>query len=266
MSELQDLARRIRGLSSASTKHMRAIQEAGKRTSALSRSFPPSLSDAGLIVSLLQAAQENLAQAGFAIAAFGEEAAQFADSLSAGNRSNATEFVRTLGNHGGSVTASSDHSTVVYVDPETGNEVTWTLDLGERPISMRAILHGLSDEKRTSRESNTATAIGKIGRDLGFNDEGGHIASVGIVGSLGQVNIVTQNYDVNRRSFRDFERRVESQLKQGKSVTLSVDLLYRDNNQRPSMFIVKYSDDRGNGQHDYVVKRIPNTAQRSDQG
>lgn len=246
MSRLTELAEQVRALNAASGNHIRAIQVAGRKTAGASRSLPSSVTGAAPIVASLKTAQQELANAGHAVAAFGKGAMQFAQTLTSGTGGAGTLGASSLGAHPATARAGANETTVTkYVDPQTGNEFTIVQDRAGRTIRVKANLHDFAGEARTAAEKEASRAVGRSGAP---GDEGGHILSVQLAGSLGERNIVPQSFALNRSTYRKFEGFLVRQIQSGSSFQLDYKLLYPSaTSTRPNVLRVHITETLANG-------------------
>ena len=71
-------------------------------------------------------------------------------------------------------------------------------------------------------------------------DERGHIIGARFGGSNGLENIIPQNRNLNRKAYRSLEESWAKALKEGKSVSVDIELIYPENSFRPDKFRIKY--------------------------
>ena len=83
--------------------------------------------------------------------------------------------------------------------------------------------------------------IENIGKgDQKENDDRGHLIGDQFDGVNRLENMVPQNADVNRNSFRNFENELAKEVKSGKDVNVKVEPMYEGNSHRPESIVVIY--------------------------
>lgn len=98
----------------------------------------------------------------------------------------------------------------------------------------------LKDLDTTSRNYYQQCKIGKCGID---GDEGGHLIATKLGGPGEAVNLVPQNFNLNRGKWRSMEREWGIAASEGKKVEIDIQLKYTGDNIRPNRFIVIYKID-----------------------
>jgi hypothetical protein len=81
------------------------------------------------------------------------------------------------------------------------------------------------------------------GEDRQENDDGGHVIAKSLGGSEGEENLVPMRVTINRGDYKKMENEVRDALKEGKKVTMHIDIEYDGDSQRPSKISVEYTID-----------------------
>ena len=92
--------------------------------------------------------------------------------------------------------------------------------------------------ERDARLPHNANSPGKLS-----GDHAGHLAGDRFGGSADLDNIVSQSQNVNLSSYKKIENQWANALKEGKDVTVNVDIKYNENGLRPTEFNVEYTID-----------------------
>ncbi len=119
------------------------------------------------------------------------------------------------------------------------NGYKYKTDKDGRPVKVTAAPLVLSEG---TRDEKAQREVG--GKDRKPNDHGGHlIANIfGGNGSLG--NLVPMKQELNQGDYKKMENDLAKALKEGKQVSVSIDIIYDDNDtQRPSIIKVTYTID-----------------------
>lgn len=94
---------------------------------------------------------------------------------------------------------------------------------------------------KMDRNGHQQCAVGKCGE---AGDEGGHLIAAALGGAGDRINIVPQSRLLNRQDWRSMEREFQSALKEGKSVTIKIEVGYpAGTGVRPDSFRVTASID-----------------------
>ena len=118
------------------------------------------------------------------------------------------------------------------------NGYHYTTDEEGRIISAEGKLHLTERDKRL----NIKDSIEDIGKgDQLSGDDRGHLIGDQFDGSNGLENIVPQNADINRNSFRTFENELAKEVKFGSEVYCKVEPIYDGDSRRPSDLVVSYA-------------------------
>lgn len=249
-SELEKLASRVFTLAKRTAPFMNEAQATSRNLRNAMEALAEAKSGS---IRALEGTPKTMQELMSGVGEFGQHARDFADQL-VGPHSGSSAVL--TGNYGALKTepSSKSEASVLRVDPETGNELTWILDLDGRTIRAVGKLQNLTaEEGRTSKEIRTAMNVGRTTRqpsypgpkrkdrkvDLG-PDHGGHLIAYSIAGSNGIVNIVPQNFQLNQGAYSSMEDVIRKYLAKPdhKEVLMTVDLLW-DEEVRPSKFVVE---------------------------
>lgn len=101
--------------------------------------------------------------------------------------------------------------------------------------------------EKEDRNPGIQKEVSKLGEK---SDQGGHIIGAQFAGSPDAFNLFPQNSDFNsgtwsKSGWANMEREWKSDLKDGKTVNVSVDLRYGDNSKRPNELYVRYEIPNG---------------------
>ena len=116
---------------------------------------------------------------------------------------------------------------------------TYKTDKYGRPESVRSSVE-LKDLDTTARNYYQQCKIGKCGID---GDEGGHLIATKLGGPGEAINLVPQNFNLNRGKWREMERQWGIAASEGKKVEISIKLEYIGDARRPDRFLVSYKID-----------------------
>ncbi len=117
------------------------------------------------------------------------------------------------------------------------NGYRYTSDEKSRITSAQGTLHLKERETRLPIKD----PIENIGKgDQKENDDRGHLIGDQFDGVNRLENMVPQNADVNRNSFRNFENELAKEVKSGKDVNVKVEPMYEGNSHRPESIVVIY--------------------------
>lgn len=122
----------------------------------------------------------------------------------------------------------------------------------------------LVEDKRTPEDSQKTQAVGKEGKE---GDEGGHIQAHSLGGSSERINLFPQDANFNRGEYKKIENSIRNDLKEGKDVKVTVELIYDDpDSSRPSRVRVTktVTDSNGNVEVTSITKEnAPQGAQNA---
>lgn len=107
-----------------------------------------------------------------------------------------------------------------------------------RIISAKGQLHLKQHEGRLSIK-DSIEVIGK-GDELSTDDRG-HLIGDQFGGSSDLGNLIPQDADVNRQTFKNFENELAKKIKEGNTVLCEIEPIYEGNSRRPELLIVNYS-------------------------
>jgi len=109
-------------------------------------------------------------------------------------------------------------------------------------------LAGLAKLTRLSKSARNCYQQ-KIAASFGIKgDEGGHIIGAQFGGSVAQINLIPQNWKLNRGKnspWAAMEREWADSLSKDHKVTVTIDLSYSDNIHKPAALIVTYTIEDG---------------------
>ena len=83
------------------------------------------------------------------------------------------------------------------------------------------------------------------GKDRREKDQGGHIIGRDINGDGGDGNLIAMDQRINQSDYKRMENDIKDDLDKGKDVTVSVDILYPDDSNRPDKITVTETTDDG---------------------
>lgn len=112
----------------------------------------------------------------------------------------------------------------------------------------------LVEDKRTPEDSAKTREVGKTGKE---GDEGGHIQAHSLGGSSEKINLFPQDANFNRGEYKKIENSIKNDLKEGKNVQVTVELIYDDpTSSRPDRVRVTkiVTDSNGNVEITSVTK------------
>ena len=81
------------------------------------------------------------------------------------------------------------------------------------------------------------------GEDRKSGDQGGHLVADRFGGAGGVENLVAMKSELNQGDYKKMENDLAKAISQGKEVTVSIDVKYDDDSQRPSSITVTYTID-----------------------
>ncbi|XWY19291.1 DNA/RNA non-specific endonuclease [Bisgaard Taxon 45] len=113
----------------------------------------------------------------------------------------------------------------------------------------------LVEDKRTPEDNAKTREVGKTGKE---GDEGGHIQAHSLGGSSEKINLFPQDANFNRGEYKKIENSIKNDLKEGKDVQVTVELIYDDpNSSRPDRVRVTkiVTDSNGNVEITSVTKQ-----------
>jgi len=121
---------------------------------------------------------------------------------------------------------------------------TYHTDSQGRVIKVEGNLR-LKPKGRKRKSSRTQTEVGKLGHQPGNGkgyspkrDEGGHIIGDRFEGSSNINNLVPQNANLNRGAWKRMENGWAEAIRQGKSVRVTIELVFDGDGIRPTAFKV----------------------------
>ena len=115
----------------------------------------------------------------------------------------------------------------------------YTDELG-RIVKVEGELHLKTHEGRLP----IVDSIKDVGKgDQQEGDDRGHLIGDQFGGSNGLENLIPQNAEVNRGSFKNLENELAKQLKDGKEIYVKVKPDYEGDSNRPSSITIKYTID-----------------------
>lgn len=120
------------------------------------------------------------------------------------------------------------------------NGYKYETDENGRIISAEGDLH-LKDRDSRLPIKDSIEDIGK--GDQKANDDRGHLIGDQFDGSNGLENLVSQDANINRNDFKNFENELAKEVKDGKTVHVKVEPVYDGDSHRPSALVVTYSID-----------------------
>lgn len=244
MSNLEDVAKSLRSVPEVAPKYLRISQETS-RILRDAEGFASTSSHGCTAVQVIQSAQECLADFMDSIRVFTDGARDFADTLAQGQSlsvfTSHSLGIVSLGNHAGlSVQRGGSEKTIIRVDPLTGNEVRWRIDSSGRTVEASGTLRRISQEGRTNKEKRVTARIGNDSQNPNETD-GGHLIGAGLLGSNGEINIVPQNANLNRGTWRSLEKKIQGYLNKGCEVEFSINVRYGDEESKePDKFVYSY--------------------------
>lgn len=74
-------------------------------------------------------------------------------------------------------------------------------------------------------------------------DDRGHLIGDQFGGSNGLENMIPQDANINRITFKNFENQLAKEVKANKDVQVKIDLIYKGDSRRPEALVVTYSID-----------------------
>ncbi len=113
---------------------------------------------------------------------------------------------------------------------------TYKTDKYGRPESVQSKVE-LKDLDTTARNYYQQCKIGKCGID---GDEGGHLIATKLGGPGEAINLVPQNFNLNRGEWKKLENEWGKAAVDGKKVDIDIQLKYTGDNKRPDSFEVRY--------------------------
>lgn len=120
------------------------------------------------------------------------------------------------------------------------NGYHYTTDEKGRIIRVEGQLH-LKDHEGRLPIKDSIEDIGK--GDQKDTDDRGHLIGDQFDGSNGLENMIPQDASINRVDFNQFEQELAKEVKDGKTVTVKVEVIYEGDSHRPSAIVVTYSID-----------------------
>lgn len=120
------------------------------------------------------------------------------------------------------------------------NGYKYTTDEQGRIVSVEGDLHMKNHEGRLPIKDS----IEDIGKgDQKEGDDRGHLIGDQFDGSNGLENMIPQDSNVNRNDFKIFENELAKEVKDGKEVYISINVIYEEDSRRPEAIAVTYSID-----------------------
>lgn len=120
------------------------------------------------------------------------------------------------------------------------NGYKYETDENGRIISAEGDLH-LKDREGRLPIKDSIEDVGK--GDQRATDDRGHLIGDQFDGSNGLENLVSQDANINRNDFKNFENELAKEVKDGKTVHVKVEPVYDGDSHRPSAIVVTYSID-----------------------
>lgn len=239
MSRIQQVANNTRILAAKAPNFMRSVQEAALKLTHAAELIAMTR-ESGLANSV-EATRSGIDPIMNNIAYFQKNAKSFADNLASGEESSSgSSSTDTAGVHGVFSEVKENGDTVITrIDPKTGNELRWYMNKNGQVYKAEATIRKKSDEGRTSAESRLTREVGNRTRGE-YYDDGGHIFAAMFAGSNGEINLVPQDFHVNRAAYLEREKAIQRLLDEGHQVKITIDLEYKGDSTRPDAFIYAY--------------------------
>lgn len=115
------------------------------------------------------------------------------------------------------------------------NGSKYHLDEKSRIVKCEAKLQYTEDNIRNTKEQMEAG-----GEERKADDDGGHIVGRVLGGAEGAENLVPMRRTINRGDYKKMENEIARNVKDGKEAELEVQMVYKDDSNRPSKIIANY--------------------------
>lgn len=107
-----------------------------------------------------------------------------------------------------------------------------------RIISVEGVLHMKNREGRLPIR-DSIEVVGK--GDQRENDDRGHLIGDQFDGTNGLENLISQDANINRNDFKNFENDLASRVRAGDEVKVKIEPIYEGDSRRPTDIVVTYS-------------------------